>query len=162
MEKIIFLDIDSTIINGDWNCEDIDVRPYFKDFLLLLLQLGYEPILYTAGNKVHAFHVCATLVRDWGIKPAIAMKMYDQSLTRDNCPMVDMDGMFGTEKSLHKACEVLGRKIEEVHVHIDDHPDISRWSMQGKRMWCKPYEGDVEDTFFFDLINKLKETGKLI
>jgi hypothetical protein len=179
MKQKVFWDIDSTIIDGNWDAPDIQVRPYFKELFLATYDV-YDHILYTAANHIHAFHVCATLVRDWGIPPAYGKLLYDTALTRDNCPMIDKDGppykytcvlngetttfkgvSIINEKCLDKACEILKCSIDDVYLHIDDHPDMSRWSRQDKRLWLPPYEGDVEDTVFFELLDQFKKTGQL-
>lgn len=112
-QKYVLWDIDSTIINGNWDAPDIQIRPYFKE-LFMLTRPKFKHRLYTAADNVHTFHICATLCRDWGFPPAYAEELYRTALTCDNCQMIWKGEVY--EKCLDKACELLGCSIDDIHV----------------------------------------------
>jgi DNA-binding transcriptional MerR regulator len=175
-KPFVLWDIDNTIYHtyGSDDGDDVLIRPYFKQ-LFDATSKHYEHRFYTAANSVHVFHVCCIL-RDYGFDVATCKMLYDTALTRDNCPSerVEKQGTYHNEvgelqpytysideKLLEKACKMLKCELDDIHVHIDDHPDCNKWEHQSKRLMCPPYEGDIEDTYFYRLLEHYRATGSL-
>jgi DNA-binding Xre family transcriptional regulator len=129
-------------------------------------------VLWDIDNTI--YH---TYGSDDGDDVATCKMLYDTALTRDNCPSerVEKQGTYHNEvgelqpytysideKLLEKACKMLKCELDDIHVHIDDHPDCNKWEHQDKRLMCPPYEGDIEDTYFYRLLEHYRATGSLL
>lgn len=165
--KYVLIDIDGTFISTEHD-DPLIFRPNAIDFLQYLISIGIKPLFYTAANHLWLEHVVLSMI-DCGVPFDIAESIYRGSLSRDNCPMIEMRCVDNARKNvitlpvkcLDSAAKKIGCDISDILFLIDDNPDMGYWQQYPEKyIRCPSYYGQ-EDIFFLKLIEHHKMKGIL-
>lgn len=113
MKKTLLLDIDYTLFDEE------SPRPFVKEFLEEM-DKKYDIHFYTAGTRKRVAEVLRILKFTLGLDQSIITKLDRGALTRENCPMIELES-GASVKSLDKAAEILGKPVEDM-ILFDDNP----------------------------------------
>ena len=157
----IILDLDGTLIYKPTTKECLDrkhlrgnnikftdtlipfiIRPGVSKFIYILLDMGCELILYTAGGMSYARNILVKLgIGDW-------RKIFTRVFTRENCHVIKGGGIV---KDLRL---IKGREVAHMLV-VDDNLGV--WPFQVDRViGVKAFRGELNDAHLLQVIPQIK------